>query len=43
MTESESFSGKVDINGWPVWYEKFGSGPTPLLLVPGGIGLCYFV
>ncbi|CAG2174205.1 unnamed protein product [Oppiella nova] len=31
-------SGKVDINGWPVWYEKFGSGPDVLLLIPGAIG-----
>ena len=32
-------SGKLDINGWPIWYEKFGFGPKPLLLIPGAIGL----
>ncbi|CAG2108451.1 unnamed protein product [Medioppia subpectinata] len=31
-------SGKVDINGWPVWYEKFGTGSEVLLLIPGAIG-----
>jgi len=31
-------SGKVNINGWPIWYEKFGHGAKPLLLIPGAIG-----
>jgi hypothetical protein len=34
-------SDKVDINGWPVWYEKLGGGPNPLLLIPGAIGSYY--
>ncbi|CAG2104536.1 unnamed protein product [Medioppia subpectinata] len=33
-----SATGKVDVNGWPIWYEKFGSGPHVLLLIPGAIG-----
>ncbi|CAG2122177.1 unnamed protein product, partial [Medioppia subpectinata] len=28
----------VDVNGWSVWYEKFGSGPKVVLLIPGAIG-----
>ena len=32
-------SGKVEINGWPVCYEKFGNGPEVLLFIPGAIGI----
>ncbi len=32
-------SGKEEINGWPIWYEKYGCGPNPLLLIPGGLGI----
>lgn len=32
-------SGSVDFNGNKVWYEKFGDGSHPLLLIPGAIGL----
>ncbi|CAG2172511.1 unnamed protein product [Oppiella nova] len=38
MSDEESFSSSVSVNGWSVWYEKFGSGPKPLLLIPGAIG-----
>lgn len=34
-------TGKVDINGWPIHYEKFGTGPEVLLLIPGAIGIFY--
>ncbi|CAG2120640.1 unnamed protein product, partial [Medioppia subpectinata] len=37
MTDSSS-SGKIDINGYTIWYERFGSGPKPVLLIPGAIG-----
>jgi valacyclovir hydrolase len=32
-------SGKVDLNGWPVWYEKFGTGSEVVLLIPGAMGM----
>jgi hypothetical protein len=32
-------SAKVDINGWPIWYEKYGSGQNVILLIPGAIGM----
>ena len=32
-------SDKVEVNGYPIWYEKFGTGPNPLLLIPGAIGM----
>lgn len=32
MTES------VEVNGNKVWFEKFGSGPNVVLLIPGAIG-----
>ena len=46
MSDSEDDSGpelkgevgKVDILGYPVHYEKFGTGPEILLLIPGAIG-----
>ncbi|XP_054157230.1 valacyclovir hydrolase-like [Oppia nitens] len=28
----------VSINGWPIYYEKIGSGPNILLMIPGAIG-----
>ncbi|XP_054157035.1 valacyclovir hydrolase-like [Oppia nitens] len=28
----------VQINDWPIWYDKYGTGPQPLLMIPGGIG-----
>ncbi|XP_054157227.1 valacyclovir hydrolase-like [Oppia nitens] len=28
----------VDINGWTVWYEKFGTGPEIMLFLPDAIG-----
>lgn len=31
-------SGKFDINGYPVWYEKFGTGREVILFIPGAIG-----
>ena len=40
MSDEESFSSSVAVNGWSVWYEKFGSGPKPVLLIPGAIGNC---
>ena len=36
--EDESISGHITVDGLPIWYEKFGSGPKPLLLIPGAIG-----
>ncbi|CAG2172510.1 unnamed protein product, partial [Oppiella nova] len=33
-----STNGKVDINGWPICYEKFGTGAHIMLLIPGAIG-----
>ncbi|CAG2109202.1 unnamed protein product, partial [Medioppia subpectinata] len=27
-----------EVNGWTVWYERFGSGPKPVLLLSGAIG-----
>ncbi|CAG2172512.1 unnamed protein product, partial [Oppiella nova] len=38
MSSEESFSSCVEVNGWSVWYEKFGSGPRPVLLIPGATG-----
>ncbi len=32
-------SGNVDLNGWPVWYEKFGTGSEVVLLIPGALGM----
>ena len=29
-----------EVNGYPVYYEKIGSGPNPILLIPGEIGRC---
>ncbi|CAG2109203.1 unnamed protein product [Medioppia subpectinata] len=31
-------SSSVLVNGWTVWYEKFGSGPKPVLLISGAMG-----
>ena len=31
-------SGKFDINGWPVWFERFGTGKDVILLIPGAMG-----
>jgi len=31
-------SGKVDIDGYPIWYEKFGIGNDVLLFIPGALG-----
>ena len=42
MSESESESYSLVINGSPVWFEKFGCGPRPILLIPGAIGLLNF-
>ena len=39
MSESESQSFSLTINGSPIWYEKFGYGARTILLIPGGIGL----
>ena len=36
MTES----GFVEANGTKVWFEKIGSGPEVVLLLPGAIGKC---
>ncbi|CAG2169073.1 unnamed protein product [Oppiella nova] len=30
--------GKFDINGYPIWYEKFGTGSDVVLLIPGALG-----
>ena len=27
-----------EVNGQPLWYDVFGSGPHVVLLIPGGIG-----
>ncbi len=32
-------SGNVDLNGWPVWYEKFGTGSEVALLISGALGM----
>jgi hypothetical protein len=32
-------SGKVYINGYNVWYEKFGTGNEIILLIPGALGM----
>ena len=31
-------SGSVQVFGYDVWYEKFGTGKHPILLIPGSIG-----
>ncbi|XP_054157006.1 valacyclovir hydrolase-like [Oppia nitens] len=31
-------SASVEINGWPIWYEKRGTGPIPVLMIPGALG-----
>jgi hypothetical protein len=31
-------SGSLIINGHKVWYEKFGDGEHPILMIPGAIG-----
>ena len=33
-----SVNGKFDINGWPIWYQQFGTGPDIVLLIPGALG-----
>ena len=38
MCEINTNSSNVEINGITIWYEKFGSGPKPILLIPGPIG-----
>ena len=35
--------GSVQINGWPIHYEKFGHGPEVILMIPGAIGLCFII
>ena len=35
---SEENRACVEVNGWSVWFERFGSGPNPVLLIPGPIG-----
>ena len=35
-----SSSGKFDLNGWPVWFERFGTGNEIVLLIPGAMGEC---
>ena len=32
----------LKVNGYPVFYEKIGSGPNPVLLIPGEIGILIF-
>ena len=34
----ESVVGKFDINGYPIHYEKFGTGSEVVLLIPGALG-----
>lgn len=34
--------GSVDINGFPIHWQKFGHGPTIVLLIPGALGLFVF-
>lgn len=36
MVEKET--GFVEINGFPIHYDKFGTGNQPVLLIPGAIG-----
>ena len=33
-----SGSGNFDLNGWPVWFDKFGTGNDVVLLIPGAMG-----
>ena len=39
MFESENNSEYFETNGWKVYFEKFGSGPNVILLIPGPIGI----
>lgn len=32
---------KIDINGSGIYYEKFGTGSQPILILPGGTGWVY--
>ncbi|CAG2109251.1 unnamed protein product [Medioppia subpectinata] len=38
MNDNEINCFCVEVNGWTVWAEKFGSGPKTVLLIPGAIG-----
>ncbi|CAG2180089.1 unnamed protein product, partial [Oppiella nova] len=31
-------SGSFEVNGWPLWYDKYGTGPSPVLMIPGALG-----
>jgi hypothetical protein len=33
-------SGNFEINGYTIWYEKFGTGNEIILLIPGALGKC---
>lgn len=39
MVEKET--GFVEINGFPIHYDKFGTGNQPVLLIPGAIGTSF--
>ena len=32
-------SGHEDVNGWRIWYERYGNGPKPMLLMSGALGM----
>jgi len=36
-------SGNLDINGYTIWYEKFGTGSEVILLIPGALGVLLFL
>lgn len=31
-------SGQVELHGFPIYWERFGNGPTIILLIPGALG-----
>ena len=39
MNGLQDNNGFVEVNGWKVYFEKFGSGPNVILLIPGPIGM----
>ena len=39
MSESEKSSEYFETNGLKVYFEKFGTGPNVVLLIPGPIGI----
>lgn len=35
-------TGSVEVNGFPIHYNRYGTGSTVVLLIPGALGKGYF-